>query len=138
MFHRNYSTTILLAFFIGSISTPSIGMEIQRQNQEQFDQAKQLIDAFFVARFIRRSDSKLVHYKEEMHGFDFYLKAIENAEQKHKNLKQTQIYKLAQDELLAIYGEEQTEINEKPFSTMLEQKLYFDAIHSRDTDDSNE
>lgn len=41
---------MIFIFFVGSIFTPTISMEIQQHNQDQFEQAKQLVDCFCIIR----------------------------------------------------------------------------------------
>jgi len=67
MYYKNYLTATVLIFFVGSIFTPSIGME-KDQSQDKLEQAKKLVDYFCIARTEGNNDGP------EMNGYEYYIK----------------------------------------------------------------
>lgn len=126
MYYKNYFTTIALTFFVGSIFTPSIGMETQQHNQDQFEKATKLINYFLITRFTN-PDAKPNGYPDaklnaKLNGFEFYqkLRTQHNAD----HTEPTHAHELAIKELQGCYNQQNRkvklgQINMKRFNRIL-------------------
>jgi len=89
MYYKNYLIVTMLTFFVGSIFMPRIIMEAQDRNQNQFEQAKNLIDYFFIVRVPRQNNIPVRNEGAEPNGFEYYKKLIKKRFEisNHKNDK---------------------------------------------------
>ena len=109
MHYKNYLATMLLTFLVGSIFTPSIGMEIeQQQNQDQFERVKLLVDAFCITR-IRIQGA-------ELNGFEYYKKLTDQDSYSHQS---------AIKELQGHYNQQNFEMKRNSMPTSIFKKLLY-------------